>query len=193
MRTALISVVFCGLLATTLAGDDAAPRMFQSVTARNAQARYRNELLEALRKFDAQITPAREAYLRALKVSLSGETKAGNLAEANKVQAEIEEIEAAKLKVATGKPAAPSGKFKIQFPGGNEQTFTFDGKSGVSVIADGRAVQGRVLQRGDQWYVDLGDRDTNRITIAGNRIFVEHWRQEERGYPHSLASGFTAD
>lgn len=197
MRTILFCATFCVLLSAACAGDDA-PRTFQSVSARNAQNRYRNDLADATRKLDAQSGSARDAYLRILKTSLAGETKAGNLAEANRIQAEIEELGSAasattKGSAAKAKPTAPSGKFRLQFPGGNEQIFDFDGKGGATIFADGRTIKGKVFQKGDHWYVDEGDRDTNRITIAGNRIFVEHWRQEQKGNPHTLGSGFAAE
>ncbi|MEX0702217.1 MAG: hypothetical protein WD069_08985 [Planctomycetales bacterium] len=185
----LVAVAFASVVAS------ADGPIFQSVTANNAYSEWEEETTKALKRSNEECSRAKEKLVRRLKFSLAGETRAGNLDEANKIQSAIVLIEAAlPARKDAGQPKfsmteALAGEWTVQYVGGSKQEFSFSGNA-VQVKANGKIYNGNLAERNGDWWADMGDNDANRVSLAvGGRIFIEHWRGGANGPPHAVAVG----
>lgn len=60
----------------------------------------------------------------------------------------------------------------------------------MSVQPDGKTYRGKVVVRGDSVFIDFGDRDNDRVTVIGDRFFLQHWRGDVKGFPDAVQSGY---
>ena len=191
----------CILLIAIVGADKPVDNRFRSVTAINAVREYNKTVAIASEVFGAKEKPARDKLIQRLKFVLLVATKSGDLAEANKLQSSIKALERnpnPPNEIAAPRPAQPAA---VQRPFGTwharyvrqslTRVYRFGDDGSVTLNADNRVYNGKVVSRGGTLFIDLGDRDTNRLTIVGERMFVEHWKgQEMKGFAFDVASGF---
>jgi hypothetical protein len=163
----MFSVLF--LIAALAADAPKATELPKAPAAVQAKKVYDQQLKWAQAQFDQASAKARTDYLASLKASLQLALRGGNLEESNRIDAEMKAVQegAAKPKDDKDEPFSLVGKWDFRYNNGtvNERIIGKDGK-----VEGG----GTVKKVGKDTIIDWGT-VIERITPAGDRLFVEHY------------------
>jgi hypothetical protein len=110
-------------------------------------------------------------------------TRAGDLDEANRIKAAIDELNEASEGAGGGRD--PVGRWDIHYSNGVDRTYEIRPDGSVAwTDGDGHRGQGR-LQRLDGGWLMAEDSKGNaeRIAVAGDRLYIEHFHPASR-YPN---------
>ncbi|MDB5337652.1 MAG: hypothetical protein JWN70_3271 [Planctomycetaceae bacterium] len=159
-----------GLLGSWLLADDKAPPATEEFTtpkAVSARKEYSKVTTGALKTCNDAIQGARKKYAEELAKSVKTATKAGDLKEAQRLQAVIDSLGVVE------QPATPTGGWKLRFShAGGETAIRFDGKGNVGTELYGT---GTTRPVGDDWVVEFSNGHVMRLSSHGARFFVEQW------------------
>jgi hypothetical protein len=148
-----------------------------------ARAEFKEELAKAQADFDDAVKKAGDGHRARLKELLDAETKAGNLDEAPAVREEIRGLEAGR------KGAWVAGTWRIKYhPNRTTRTYVIRATGEVE-YGDRKAV---LKAQADAILLDFGDDKVERLTFAGDRLFVEHFaprRNFGSGAPDQVGVG----
>ncbi|MCH8829631.1 MAG: hypothetical protein IID45_08645 [Planctomycetes bacterium] len=200
MKTLAISTLVVILAVSPAHAQKKKPKkIFRSVTANSGYTRYLRSYARANLRHQKVVTEARALFVRSLHSAMRYATKSGDLKEANKLNAAIDLFESGALPFGggIGPPQEVQqlvGKWKMKKAGKAATSFirfAKDGRVVISFDGDKRTYRGKIIKRGDALFVDLGDRDTNRLSVVGDRLFIEHWRGPMRkGFADDVQSGY---
>lgn len=195
MRQTLLTVTmiaFVAIIASDVANAQKKP--FRSQSANLALARYGNAVTAAEREYTKDVSEARKELLRVLKMTLTATTKAGDLKEANKLQATITQLENS-LKKPTGKAGGLKelvGTWKAKGPNDrNTQTYRISADGTMLVENGNLRHQWKVVPKAGKLYVIHPTKGTTVLTVAGDRLLQEWWPgTKDSGFPNIIRSGF---
>jgi hypothetical protein len=142
---------------------------FESPKAVKAREEFKVGATKAWLDFKERMRAARKKYVEVLNLSIKQATKAGDLKEAQLLQAALEAT-------AEAEPAVPKADWVITFShSGDRVPVQFDGNGNVSTGAD----TGIVRQDDDDWIVEFKSGSVMRFNPDGARFFVEQWGNRE--------------
>ena len=181
MARIAVALLVTLLLAASLApADRPAAWDFRTRPAQAARKRYEEAAARAEQEFSKKIATASETAIKELTEAMKTATRAADLEEANRISAAIDE-----LKVSDPSPAsAPSivGGWRVTYTTGNVRQYRIDPDGSLSWTSDAvqGVVHGRVQRAGKEVLIDDGKGAVERLTLAGERLFVEHFFPAER-------------
>jgi len=179
MRKLAIIALAVALAACTLAAE---PAKTPDGLAK-ARAEFKDELARAKAEFDEAVKKAVDGHRARLKELLDAETKGGNLDEALAVREEIRGLEPGR------KVAWVAGTWRIKYhPNRTTRTYVIRATGEVE-YGDRKAV---LKVQADALLLDFGDDKVERLTFAGDRLFVEHFaprRNFGSGDPDQIGVG----
>lgn len=137
-----------------------------AATVRKAQADY-----------DAVVQAAAEKLRPRLETALERATKARQLDAAKALMTEIEGLGAGALPVfgAGGGDAVPGTWLVKYHPNGVRRTYVVKPSGDVSCTEGTSTFTGKIKKDGAGLLLDFNDGKLERLTFAGNRVFVEHY------------------
>lgn len=150
----------------TGAGELEKSRLEFATTVRKAQTDY-----------DAAVQAAAEKLRPRLQIALERATKARQIDVAKTLMAELDGLGAGALPVfgAGGGDAVP-GTWSIKYhPNGVRRTYVVKPNGDVSCTEGTSAFTGKIKKEGADLLLDFNDGKLERLTFAGNRVFVEHY------------------
>ena len=128
----------------------------------------------------------------------AGRIGAGELRldEANKLKAAIDLFESGALPLG-GDIGPPQeirqlvGKWNMRTArSNNTRTYRISKDGSVVMVVGKKTYHGKIVKRGDSLFVDFGDNDIDRLTVVGNRMFLEHWRGRRIEFADDVQSGY---
>ena len=132
---------------------------------------------------------AREAAARELNEAMRLATRAGDLDEANKIKRALDDLAqdtpapAAGPGAAPGSARGPVGRWDMRYSNGVRRDYEIRPDGTVAWSSSNRAGKGKVERIENGWLVaDDGDGNAERLTLAGDRLFIEHFHPAAR-YP----------
>jgi hypothetical protein len=139
------------------------------------------------------LADVRRVELTELRAAMASATKAGNLDEANAINAAISRLEAEAKETASAADGRLSGTFRVMFDGrGPERLYVFDGRGGVRYadvgnldsVVEGKLIGGTVgdfefANKVERW-TRVGDRVFVELFKSGNDKVVERWASGSR-------------
>lgn len=152
-------------------GDDKkeAPGNFKTPKALTARKDYNRITTGALKTCDDAIQAARKKYAEELEKSVKVATKAGDLKEAQRLQAAIDDL-------GISERATPTGNWKLRFSHtGDEVPFQFDGKGNVATRPYGAGI---VRPAADDLIIEFANGQVMRLSPHGARFFIEQWENK---------------
>lgn len=66
-----------------------------------------------------------------------------------------------------------SGVWSVRYASGGKRAYRFVNRAVTET--SGTRLRGQVRSQDGEWFLDFNDRKLERLTFAGDRIFVEHW------------------
>lgn len=174
----LLGVVVAGGGAKPPAGD-AAGESPRSRAARGALETYQAAVRRADEQRDRAVAEARRALVKDLERVLKDTTRAGDLAEANRIDAALRAAKAG----GTRPPGQPLflGRWRLRYNNGIDWRYRFLPDGTVERHrADGQPLRsGRWTAEAGHAVVKAGD-DLEHLTPAGDRLLIEHWNPAAR-------------
>jgi hypothetical protein len=174
--TIVIAIAFCE-------AQDIPDPGLTSALARGAMRKYDLALKEARDEYDAKTLKARRTAVQELEIAIKDITQAGNLDEANRINALIKDLDAADTGESSTAPL--KGKWEVTFNTGARHTYTM--RDGMIVEQRGNEKPStlKLKRNGNDVIAESGD-DIERFTVMGNRLVVEVFRPRSR-YPNQYA------
>ncbi|MDB5337381.1 MAG: hypothetical protein JWN70_3000 [Planctomycetaceae bacterium] len=163
-------IAMVGFFGSWIFGNDKAADEFTTPKAVTARKEFSKVTTSALKTCNDTIEGARKKYAEELAKSVKMATKAGDLKEAQRLQAVIDNLGV------VAQSAVPTGGWKLRFShSGDESSIQFDGKGNVATSS---SVKGTVRPTADDWLVEFADGDVMRLSPHGARFFVEQWHNK---------------
>ena len=180
------------LVSVILVAGPVHAQQFKSDPARRAMAAFHQTETRARAVFDRAMSSARSRLKRGLEAAKTDATKAGNLEEAVKIALAVKHLTTPSKAPRVTKSLV--GKWRFRFPKDTKSRIIVFARDGlVEVTAnDGKVVKGRLTQRGGDVFIAF-PRNYDRVTVHGNRLFLESYRKKEtpnNRFPISWAVGY---
>jgi hypothetical protein len=152
-----------------------------SAGAEAAKKKYLAALEKAQEKYSTEAEAFFHEHLLALENVLEAETKGGRLDVAVAIRDEIQRLKAEGASVFAEAPptslrqaiARLTGTWHVVFPSGAIRVYVVDAKGGVSYPAEKYFT--KIKGPPGEMIVDFGEGKLERWSIAGDRLFCEHW------------------
>ncbi|GAB4158969.1 MAG: hypothetical protein Tsb009_36250 [Planctomycetaceae bacterium] len=202
--TVKIALCFCCVMFVAVSDSHAqSKRLFKSPSVNSAWAAYERTIQDAIRTNNQKIEGALRRFESKAKDAIKFSTMNGDLDEALRLKnflqlvrkvrgtLDIQLIQKKALEAAYRKNLV--GTWVTRTGGRNDRRVYKISETGdvtMSVQPDGKTYRGKVVVRGDSVFIDFGDRDNDRVTVIGDRFFLQHWRGDVKGFPDAVQSGY---
>jgi hypothetical protein len=174
--------------ATFVLAEQAATSDFKLPSAQAAKHKYDAALRKADEEHVRQIKDAKKVFLDDLDAALKEATRAVNLPEANKIDQAIKQLKSGEYPPQRKAAGAISGIWEITYTSGVVRVYDLTSEKDIRWKENGRIMgKGRLLKDNGDIVIDLHDGKRDRITFAGERLFVEHFNPAAE-YPNGRAA-----
>jgi hypothetical protein len=173
-----IPLLLCLFVGCVFAADEPpAPERPKSPPAVTALKDYDKQMHDAEDAFRKAQVAAERKLIDKLKVAMIAATKAGNLSEANAIDAQVKaataRIDGTKAPPVATPPTNIVGRWSIRFSNGNVRTYVFLPNGDVKFVES--KLVSHADRDGDAWILDFGDEKKERVTAAGGNLKIEHF------------------
>jgi hypothetical protein len=164
-----LSIASC-LIAAGAAGPAADDRRLKTAAANAALRKYDATVAKAKADYDKAVRPARELAVKELTDAMKAATRAGDLNEANEINAAIAALNAAAQGGADG---GLVGTWDVLYSNGHRRTYKLFPDGTVEWVGTRRTA--KAFQRGGDLLLEIESGKLERLSAWNGRLVLEHY------------------